>query len=617
MGVLERINCSADVTALDEAELPVLCEELRAEIIETVSRSGGHLASNLGAVELTVALHRVYDTARDRVVFDVGHQCYAHKLLTGRRERFSTLRQKDGLAGFPRPGEARDDACVCGHASVSISEALGMARARTLLGEKHAVAAVIGDGALTGGTAYEGLADCGGSGEAMVVVLNDNAMSIAPNVGGMARLLAKARLKPGYLRFKRFYRRTVGRHERLYGVLHKCKEWVKDLFLPDNMFEDMGFYYLGPVDGHDLKGLTRALEYARELQKPVLLHVRTVKGRGYPPAEADPAAFHSVGPFDPAAGKAGSGEIGFSQAFGGALVDAAEREERIVAVTAAMADGTGLVPFARRFPGRFFDVGIAEGHAAAMCAGMARNGALIPVFAVYSSFLQRSFDMLMQDVALSGEHVVLAVDRAGLVGADGATHQGAFDVGYLRMVPGLKLWAPASFAELRSMLDQALDAKGPAALRYPRGGEGAFRDDTSDKSAAILRAGFDVTVVTYGILVNEALKAAEKLETRGVSVELVKLNRLDAPDFDLIAASAGKTGAVFVAEDCAERGCLGTEIAAELRRRNIPAARLALANLGNGVVAHGSVAELYRALGLDTEGMARAVEVLVREKTKA
>ena len=612
MGVLERINRSADVKALDEAELSILCGELRAEIVKTVSRNGGHLASNLGAVELTVALHRVYDTARDRVVFDVGHQCYAHKLLTGRRERFSTLRQKDGLAGFPRPGEARDDACVCGHASVSISEALGMARARTLLGEDHAVAAVIGDGALTGGAAYEGLADCGGSGEALVVVLNDNAMSIAPNVGGMARLLAKARLRPGYLRFKRFYRRTVGRHERLYGFLHKCKERIKDLFLPDNMFEDMGFYYLGPVDGHDLRALTRSLEYAREIQKPVLLHVRTVKGRGYPPAEADPAAFHSVGPFDPATGAVTAGDGGFSGAFGAALIDAAERDKRIVAVTAAMADGTGLAPFARRFPGRFFDVGIAEGHAAAMCAGMARNGALIPVFAVYSSFLQRSFDMLMQDVALSGEHVVFGVDRAGIVGADGATHQGAFDVGYLRMAPGLKLWAPASFAETRSMLFQALAAEGPAALRYPRGGEGAFRDDTSDKSAAVLRAGDDATVVTYGILINEALKAAEKLEERGVSAEIVKLNRLDRPDFDLIAASVEKTGVFFMAEDCAARGCLGTEIMAGLRCRNIPVERLALANLGDGVVEHGSVGELYRALGLDAEGIAFIVEELIR-----
>ena len=617
MGVLDRVGCSADVKKLDEAELGQLCALLRGEIIAAVSRNGGHLASNLGAVELTVALHRVYDTARDRVVFDVGHQCYAHKILTGRREKFSTLRRKDGLAGFPRPGEARDDACICGHASVSISEALGMARARTLLGENYGVAAVIGDGALTGGAAYEGLADCGGSGEALVVVLNDNAMSIAPNVGGMARLLSKARLRPGYLRFKRFYRRTVGRYERLYGALHKCKEWIKDLFLPDNMFEDMGFYYLGPVDGHDLKALTLSLEYARELAKPVLLHVRTVKGRGYPPAEADPAVFHSVGPFDPSAGAVTAGDGGFSQRFGEALVEAAERDPRVVAVTAAMADGTGLVPFARRFPGRFFDVGIAEGHAAAMCAGMARGGALIPVFAVYSCFLQRSFDMLMQDVALSGEHVVLGVDRAGLVGADGATHQGAFDVGYLRMVQGLKLWAPANYAEMRSMLFQALDAEGPAALRYPRGGEGAFRDDTSDKNAVILRAGSDATIVTYGILVNEALKAAEKLESRGVSAEIVKLNRLDTPDFNLIEASVEKTGAFFMAEDCAACGCLGTEVMANLRRWNVPVERQALANLGNGVVAHGSVEELRHDLGLDAEGMAFAVEVLVREKTTA
>ena len=607
MSILDQINTSADVKAVPENELPALCGELREEIINTVSRTGGHLASSLGAVELTVALHRVYDTAADRVVFDVGHQCYAHKLLTGRRDRFAALRQFGGLSGFPKPEEAVDDACVSGHASVSVSVALGMARARTLTGGDYDVAAVIGDGALTGGVAYEGLADCGASGERIVVILN---MSIRESVGGMARALAKLRVRPGYIALKRFYRRTVGRVGPLYRALHGLKEWIKDLFLPDNMFEDMGFYYLGPIDGHDVKTLARTIAYARDQRIPVLVHALTVKGKGYAPAEQQPALYHGVGPFDPAAGVKEPAPGSFSAAFGAAMCAAAETDPRVAAITAAMADGTGLSAFAERFPERFFDVGIAEQHAAAMAAGMARQG-LRPVFAVYSTFLQRAYDMLFHDIALSGEHVVLAVDRAGLVGADGSTHQGAFDVGYLCAVPGMKLWAPSNYAELRSMLTQALAAEGPAALRYPRGGEGAFQDDTSAADAAVLRAGRDVTIVTYGILVNEVLSAAKLLEEKHISAEVIKLNRLDAPDLGLIGSSVGKTGTLFVVEDTAAAGCVGTRVLAET-----PAARHALINLGDGVVPHGSVAELRRMLGLDAEGIARTVENMLHEESQ-
>lgn len=608
---LDRIHSSADVKALSADVLPELCQELREEVLATVSRNGGHLASSLGAVELTVALHRVYDSSRDRLVFDVGHQCYAHKLLTGRRDRFDSLRQLGGLAGFPRPNESPDDAAIGGHASTSVSVALGMARARTLLGEDYGVAAIIGDGALTGGVAYEGLSDCGSSGEDILVLLNDNAMSISENVGGMSRLLAKVRVRSDYLRFKRFYRRTVGRYRILYQLLHWLKERVKDLFLPDNMFEDMGFYYLGPVDGHDVKALERVITYARSIGGPVLLHVCTQKGKGYAPAEQDPAHYHGVGPFDLDRGVETGQKESFSSVFGAALCELAEADRRITAVTAAMTDGTGLDDFARRFKERFFDVGIAEGHATAMCAGLAQQG-MRPVFAVYSSFLQRAYDMLIHDVALSGVHIVLGVDRAGLVGADGETHQGAFDVGYLCSVPGLRLWAPSSYAELRAMLRLALDAPGPAAVRYPRGGEGAYKGDSSALDTAQLRPGGDLTLVSYGVLINEALSAAETLAAAGTEAEVLKLNRLDAPDLEPVCASVARTGRLLVLEDSARAGGMGTRILAELARRGVSLRAQRLLDLGDGVVPHGEVAQLRAMLGLDAAGVVRAAGELVR-----
>ena len=611
MAILDQIHSSADVKALPREQLPLLCDELREELLHDVAQTGGHLASNLGAVELTVALHRVYDSSRDRIVFDVGHQCYAHKILTGRREQFASLRQLGGISGFPKPCEAPDDACISGHASAAISCALGMARARTLRGEDYAVCAVVGDGAMTGGLAYEGLADCGASGEPIVVVLNDNAMSIAENVGGLARLLSHLRVKPGYIALKQSYHRGIGRYESVYRVLHRVKEWIKDRFLPDNMFEDMGFYYLGPIDGHDIRTVTRTLRYAREMGRPVLLHVLTVKGKGYAPAEADPAAYHGVGPFDPAVGVSKEKKSDFSAAFGAALEALAQENSAVTAVTAAMADGTGLSGFAARWPERFFDVGIAEGHAVTMAAGMAKQG-LRPVLAVYSSFLQRGFDQLIEDVGLDHLPVVFGVDRAGIVGADGETHQGAFDVGYLTAVPGMAVFAPSSFAELGSMLRAAFAQDGPAALRYPRGGEGAFREDTAARDAVILREGSDITLVSYGILINEALAAALALEEKGISAEVVKLNRLDAPDFALLCASVAKTGRILTAEDCAATGCLGTRILAELARQGSAPKVAETRNLGSGIVPHGSVSALLAQLGLDAAGIAAGAEALCR-----
>ncbi len=603
--ILKKVNSSADVQALSTAELEQLCVELRNAITENVSHTGGHLASNLGAVELTAAIHRVYDTSRDRLVLDVGHQCYAHKMLTGRRDKMDSLRSLGGIAGFPKPGESVNDAAVAGHASASISNALGMARARSILGEDYDVVAVIGDGALTGGLAYEGLADCGESGEPIVVVLNDNAMSIDRNVGGMARLLGNQRVRPSYIAFKKAYRRTVGQVRFLYTALHGLKEWVKDIFLPDNMFEDMGFYYLGPIDGHDVKTLVRTLRYAREMRRPVLIHAITVKGKGYEPAEKAPEKYHGVGPFDPEKGVEDSGKLTFSDVFGQSLCAEAEADSRVVAISAAMVSGTGLTGFAETFPKRFFDVGIAEGHAVSMAAGMARQG-LKPVFAVYSSFLQRGYDMLIHDVGIDSLPVVLGVDRSGLVGSDGETHQGLFSTGYLCQVPGMRVYAPASYAELRSMLRMALEGDGPAAVCYPRGGEGTYTDDNSAGDECLLRDGSDVTIAAYGIMINEALAAADILAERGTSAAVVKISRLERIEYPVLAASAAKTGGLIVAEESATRGSLGIRLLADMERRGVKLSLACCLNLGSGVVEHGSVSALRKKYGIDAEAIAAA-----------
>ena len=567
-----------------------------------VSRTGGHLASSLGAVELIVAIHRVFDTGRDRLVFDVGHQCYAHKILTGRNAAMETLRSFGGLAGYPKPSESDTDAFIAGHASNSVSVALGIARARTLQHEDYSVLALIGDGALTGGLAYEGLSDAGDSKEPLIVILNDNGMSITKSVGGVADHLARQRLKPQYLRFKRGYRKVMGATalgRGIYKVTHKVKTAIKETLLPCSLFEDMGFTYLGPVDGHDVKRLTRLLKYARDLKGPVLLHVRTVKGKGYTPAERNPDQFHGVGRFCVETGEVlkGSG-TNFSAVFGQALCKMAEEDPRLCAITAAMQGGTGLNTFATRFPDRFFDVGIAEGHAVAMSAGMAKQG-MIPVFAVYSSFLQRAYDMLIHDVALQGLHVVFAIDRAGLVGEDGETHHGVFDPAFLDTVPGMTVLCPSSYAELESMLRYAIyEVKGPVAVRYPRGGQGDYQDDSGLVSTAVLRAGKDITLTGYGITVNALLDCARRLEADGIQAQVLKLNTITPLDGAPVAASAAETGRLLVAEEAAPGNCVGQRRAAKLLERGV-AAKVAMVNTGPGFVTHGPVSQLRTLCGLD------------------
>ena len=608
---LDKTKRSPILGAVSDQEAAELCRTLREELIRDVSQTGGHLASNLGAVELTVALHRVLDTSRDRLVFDVGHQCYLHKMLTGRREQMTTLRQFGGIAGFPKPSESVHDAFIAGHASNSVAVALGMAQARDVMGADNIVAALIGDGALTGGLAYEGLSNGGQYRGQLLVILNDNGMSIAQNVGAVAQHLASQRLKPQYLSFKQGYRKVMGSFwlgRKLYRVTHSVKKALKQSILPCSMFENMGFTYLGPVDGHDVAYLTKILRYAVSLKEPVLLHVRTVKGKGFAPAERNPDAFHGVSPFHPETGepKKASGET-FSSVFGRTMVRLARNDPRICALTAAMVGGTGLDGFAQTYPGRFFDVGIAEGCAVSMAAGMAKQGA-VPVFAVYSTFLQRSYDMLLHDMAIDRLHVVLAVDRAGLVGEDGETHQGVFDVAYLDSIPGITVYAPASFAELDRMLEEAVcRVSGPVAVRYPRGGEGDYRDDQSDGPLAELRPGTDVTVLTYGTLVNQALAAADLLARQGVSARVLKLNQIAPLDFDLLASALAGTDILAVAEDAFGAGCVGQRVAAILAEHGAAPKKLILKNLGKTFLPEGTVEQLQHRAGIDGEGIARAV----------
>ncbi len=611
-GILDRIERPADLRTMSYSLLYELCAELRTFLLDNISETGGHLASNLGIVELAVALERTFDSASDRLVYDVGHQCYVHKILTGRKTQFHTLRQMGGLSGFLKPSESPTDACITGHASASVSAALGMAHARTLKNQKYHVVAVIGDGALTGGMAYEALNNAGDSGEPLIVILNDNTMSITPNVGAMSRHLARLRVSPRYLRAKSRTKRFLGKlpfGNRLIGITSRSKSRLKQILLPTTLFEQMGFAYLGPVDGHDLKSVCELLQAAKGMKKPVLLHVMTRKGKGYRPAEEQPERYHGVGRFDPQTGQfAAKGEMDFSGVFGDELIRLAANDARICAITAAMSSGTGLLGFAERFPERFFDVGIAEEHAVTMAAGMAAQG-LRPVTAIYSTFLQRGYDQLIHDCALDERHLgcVFAVDRAGIVGADGATHNGVFDVAYLRSIPNLNLLAPASFAELRAMLSRAIyHETGPTAIRYPRGGEGRFQGNTAAEDWACLREGSGTAIVSYGVQINQAVRAAELCEERGVSAAVYKLNRLSGPVAEGLLSALSPFSQILVCEEAAPSGAMGEAVASALAGRGIHA-RILLRSTGSRFLPHGSVSELLRLCGLDAESLADAV----------
>jgi len=615
LNILRSIKSPKDLKSLSTRELEILSSEMRGFLIDSVSKTGGHLASNLGAVELTLALHRIYDTESDRLVFDVGHQSYVHKIITGRREDFKTLRKLDGLSGFPKPGESIHDAAVAGHASTSVSVALGMARARTLAHEDYSVVAVIGDGALTGGVAYEGLCDAGESKEPLVVILNDNGMSIDNNVGGISTMLSRLRVKPAYFRFKRRYRKLFGHVPALYNLNHSIKEWFKRRLLPGNIFDDLGFHYLGPVDGHDISQLEAVIGWAKELKTPVLVHVITQKGKGYSYAEQEPEMYHGVDAFDIDCGIEKCERNCFAEAFGNTMTELAETDDKIIAITAAMCSGTGLSEFAKKFPDRFFDVGIAEQHAVAMAAGMASRGAK-PVFAVYSSFLQRAYDMLIHDVSLSKLHVVFAVDRAGIVGRDGETHQGVFDVSYLCSVPNMAVFCPASYAELRDMLSLAIyRIDGPVAVRYPRGGEGEYKQSAGASPSTILREGKDITLVAYGVIINNVMSAAKMLEKAGIDAEVIKLNLINPLDAETVICSLKKTGRLLTVEDVCAFGSVGSRLLAACAIAGLALKSAKTLDLGEGIVPHGSVSELLRHKGLDAENIAKTAQSFFEKPT--
>ena len=610
MAILDNICGHDDLTRLNDTERLCLCGEIRDFLISNISKTGGHLASNLGVVELTVAIETVFDTGKDRLVFDVGHQSYVHKLLTGRQADFAHLRQLGGIAGFPKPAESDTDAFVAGHASSSVSVALGMARARTLQKLDYAVIALLGDGAATGGMVYEGLNDAAESKEPMVIILNDNEMSIDRNVGGMAKHLSRLRTKERYLGMKNSYRNFLGRipaGDRIYKSTRSIKEWLKRILLPGTIFENMGLTYMGPVDGHDLPELIRVLGVAKSMGKPVLVHVLTHKGHGYKYAEEKPSQFHGVGAFDPDSGEVqSSGKKTFSQAFGETMVSLAGGNQRICAITAAMPGGTGLLPFQKQYPDRVFDVGIAEEHAVSMAGGLAKQG-MVPVVALYSTFLQRSYDQLVQDISMLRLHVVFAVDRAGLVGEDGETHHGVFDVGFLRQVPGMQILCPASCAELSHMLKWAVeDTDGPVAIRYPRGGDGAYTGSSWGKSVCCHREGKDITLLTYGTLVNNAMAAAEILSRQGIDATVLRLTCLSPMPVDAIAGKI--RGSVMILEETASSCGIWESLGLALKEKT--GCPVKTINLGNGFVTHGNVQELYRLYGLDPEGIAKfATEV--------
>lgn len=614
------MNCHEDLLRLTDEKRVQLCQEIREFLISSVSHTGGHLAGNLGVVELTVALETVYDTSTDRLVFDVGHQSYVHKLLTGRREAFDTLRQFGGLSGFPKPCESDTDAFVAGHASSAVSIALGMARARTLLHQDYQVVALLGDGAATGGMAYEGLNDAADSKEPIVVVLNDNEMSIGRSVGGISHHFSRLRTSEKYLGIKRWYRSTlysIPGGKRIYLFSSRAKNRIKHFLLQTTIFENMGFKYLGPVNGHDVRELITVLRAAKDLQEPTLVHVVTKKGKGYAPAEEDPAKFHGIGKFDPVTGKKLAPKVRtFSDAFGDTMVALAAREPRLCAITAAMPGGTGLLKYMQQYPQRLFDVGIAEEHAVSMAGGLAKQG-MIPVVAIYSTFLQRAYDQLMQDVAMLHLHVVLAIDRAGLVGDDGPTHHGVFDVGFLRQIPGMRILAPASLCELEQMLTWAVEScDGPVAVRYPRGTEGKYTASAWDAAAKIAphRSGADVTLITYGTMINPVLDAADRLAQQGISCTVLRLLELsDLPAEEILRLMPEKKNVVIIEETAANSG-VAQPLAWQLRGL-CPECRVSGIDLGRDFVPHGSQQRLYEYCGLDAASIAQFVSgVLTDEK---
>lgn len=597
--VLDKVNSPNDVKKLSQVDMLCLCTEICDFLVENVSKTGGHLSPNLGVIELTVAIHRIFDCEKDRLIFDVGHQSYVHKILTGRKDKFGTLRQKDGISGFTKPSESPHDAFISGHASMSISAGLGIAHARTLKNENHHVITVIGDGALTGGMAYEALNNAGSSKEPLIVILNDNHMSITQNVGAVSKHLFKLRTNKQYIVTKKYIQKMLKKTDfglKVYEKVDKIKERTKMAILETSFFEQMGFVYLGPIDGHNLTELCDVLQKAKELKKPVLIHVVTKKGRGYEFSEKSPDIFHGISAFDVKTGQVlNKTEHNYSQKFGESLVELAENDHEICAITAAMGSSTGLTEFSKKFTDRFFDVGIAEQHAVTMSAGLSISG-MKPVCAIYSTFLQRAYDQLIHDVALENLHIVFGVDRAGIVGDDGETHNGVFDIPMLMSIPNFTVFAPSNYIEQKNMLKNALnDFNSPVAIRYPRGSQCEFLEDTSNMDFKLYNQNGSVLIITYGHLVNNVFTL---IDTHDVAV--LKVNNLSA---DILSTTKNYDKIIFV-EDCINTGSFGMKISSKMQNKSY----IKLLNSGDKFTKQASVHQVYQQIEITTEMISKYIK---------
>lgn len=622
MPLLDTLRSPADLKQLKRTDLPRLASEIRATIIDVVSRNGGHLASSLGSVELTIALHYVFDLPTDKIVWDVGHQCYAHKLLTGRQDRFDTLRKKGGLSGFTKVTESPYDAFSTGHSSTSISAGLGMAQAKTLKGDRKKVVAVIGDGSLTAGMAYEGLNQAGDSDTDLIVILNDNDMSIAPNVGALSSFLSRT-FSAKYLQdlraeFGRFLKSVPKIGDDIYQIAKRSEESFKAFVTPGMLFEAFNFDYFGPIDGHRLNHLIDILENIKSLEEPVLLHVTTRKGKGYPPAERNPTKFHGVAPFDIRTGEKLPTQPcppSYTEIFGKALCRMAREDERIVAITAAMPEGTGLTGFAKEFPKRFFDVGIAEQHGVTFAAGMATEG-LKPVVAIYSTFLQRSYDQVIHDVCLEGYPVVFAMDRGGLVGDDGPTHHGVFDYSFLRHIPNITLMAPRDENAFIAMLKTAVAHDGPVGIRYPRGATTGMEINWSPAPVAIgssemLRDGSDVAILAIGRPVQDALIAATILAEKGIAATVVDARFVKPLDEKRIREIAKNFNAIVTVEENATAGGFGSAVLECMADQDLLGPKVRRIGIPDRFIEHGTQKELRDICGVTPDGIVDAVQDLL------
>jgi 1-deoxy-D-xylulose-5-phosphate synthase len=612
--LLDRIDSPSDLRQLKQTQLPQLAQEIRDYLINTIAATGGHLAPGLGAVELTLALHYVFDTPRDRLVWDIGHQAYPHKILTGRKNKLHTIRQRSGLSGFLNRTESDYDAFGAGHSSTSISAALGMAVASRLENQQREVVAIIGDGGLTAGLAMEALNNAGANDNDILVVLNDNEMSISRNVGAISNYLARILSGKAYTTVREGSKTVLGTIPPIQALARRWEEHMKGMVMPSTLFEELGFYYIGPVNGHDTHTLISTLKNLKSMRGPRFLHVVTQKGRGYEPAEGDPSVFHGVGPFDPSTGKVEkkTGSRTYSHVFGDWLCDMAEEDRKLIGITPAMREGSGLVRFSEEFPERYFDVGIAEQHAMTFAAGTACEG-LKPVVAIYSTFLQRAYDQLIHDVSVQGLDVTLAIDRAGIVGADGATHQGAFDLTFLRCLPNMVVMAPADEAECRDMLYTAYRHQGPAAVRYPRGAgpgkpENKVMNELPLGCAQTIRTGKRIAILAFGTMVSPALEAAESLDATVVNMRFVK-----PLDESLILDMAGSHDMLITVEENTVLGGAGSGVAEILRDKQFTVPMLTL-GLPDSHIEHGSAKDMLAACGLDATGIHRAIKQAMRSQ---